>query len=60
MDTTIEQILKGLLRNGPLGVGEAKSLVLDYANKGGDISGNLLTVVAELLKFEILTRGGRG
>lgn len=33
LDCAIEKILKGLLRNGPRGVGEAKRLVLDYANK---------------------------
>ncbi|GAB3373436.1 enoyl-CoA hydratase/isomerase family protein [Spongiibacter taiwanensis] len=33
LDDTIDGILKGLLRNGPRGVGEAKRLVLDYANQ---------------------------
>ncbi len=33
LDETIDGILKALLRNGPRGVGEAKRLVLDYANQ---------------------------
>lgn len=33
LDETINGILKGLLRNGPRGVGEAKKLVLDFANQ---------------------------
>ncbi|WP_286696034.1 enoyl-CoA hydratase/isomerase family protein [Spongiibacter sp. UBA1325] len=33
LDDTINGILKGLLRNGPRGVGNAKRLVLDYANQ---------------------------
>lgn len=33
LDDAIDKILRSLLRNGPRGVGEAKRLVLDYANR---------------------------
>ena len=52
LDETIEGILKSVLRNGPRGVGEAKRLVLDYANQ--QISAD---IIADSSKRIAETRG---